>query len=388
LNLETFYARPRLIYLVTEDWYFWSHRLPIARAARDAGYDVIVATRVGEHGKRIEAEGFRLYSLAWRRRGGSALGELSSLAALVRLYRKERPDIVHHIALKPVVVGSVAARFAGQRRVVNAINGLGFAFTTKTAGARLARLVLRAAFRLFIDQPKSIVLLQNDDDRRHLGERGFVRSAKMVVVRGSGVDIVHFVPLPPPRSSPPTIAVVTRMLAIKGIATLVAASRVLSERKVAHRLLLVGAPDPDNPSSLCEAELRAYAAEPGIEWLGHIGDVRQVWAKADIAALTSLGGEGLPKTLLEAAACGRPIVATDVPGCREVVRDGVNGFLVPPNDPQATATALARLITDAALRDRFGHESRRIVERDFPDRQVAAATLAIYRDLLDDVAMR
>jgi glycosyltransferase involved in cell wall biosynthesis len=301
----------------------------------------------------------------------------------VRLYREEKPDIAHHIALKPAVLGALAARLARRDHIVTAINGLGFAFTAQTVKARLARTALRTVFRFGIDRPDAAIVVQNDDDRRRLIAERFIGRASVAVIRGSGVDLEHFQALPEPETHPPVVAVVTRMLGIKGIATLVAASGLLRERGIPHRIWLVGRPDPENASSLTEAQLRSYAAEPGIEWLGHRSDVREIWAQAHIAALTSLGGEGVPKSLLESAACGRPIVATNVPGCRDVVADGVNGFLVAPGDPAATADALARLIGDRALRRNFGAQSRRIAEERFSDQAVAAETLAIYRRLLE-----
>jgi glycosyltransferase involved in cell wall biosynthesis len=286
------------------------------------------------------------------------------------------------VSLKAVVLGSLAARWVHHRRVVNAINGLGFTFAAKTPKAWLWRTLLRFAFRIAVDRPGNVILLQHEDDRRVLAARGFVRQADTLVVRGSGVDMDHFAVQPGPTNRVPTIAVVTRMLKIKGIGPLVEASRILRARRIEHRLVLVGRPDPENPSSITEQELHAYGSEPGIEWRGFSTDVREIWAQADIAALTSLGGEGIPKALVEAAACGRPIVTTDVSGCRDVIIDGVTGVLVPAGDPQATAAALERLIGDEAMRHRFGAEGRRHVERNFSDRIVVAEILSLYRRLL------
>ena len=375
-------SKPRLLFLVTEDWYFCSHRLPLARAARDAGFDVTVATRVTNHGPQIVAEGFCLRPLSWRRRGDGILGSLRALAGIVRIYRQERPTIVHHIALKPVVFGSLAARMAGVTRVVNAINGLGFAFTAQSGMARMARTALQILFRLIVDRSQTLVLFQNEDDRQLLLDGRFLNRSATAVVRGSGVDITYFRPLPEPVDDPAVIALVTRMVAIKGVDTLVEASRLLKDRGIPHRLLLVGAPDPDNPSSIRAEALRAWAEEAGISWLGHRQDMQEIWAKAHIAALPSHGGEGLPKTLLEAAACGRPIVATDVAGSREIAIDGVNALVVPPRDAGALAAALERLLLDPELRCRFGAAGRRIVEAEHSDLKVAAATLALYDGLL------
>lgn len=377
-------GRPKavLLYLVTEDWYFWSHRLPVARAARDAGFDVVVATRVRAHGERIASEGFRLRPLSWSRDSISPLTQIRVLSELVGLYRAERPAIVHHVALKAVVYGSIAARLAGVRHVINAVTGLGFAFTERSISARLARFVLQLLFRAAVDRTDTLMIFQNEDDRALLYGDGFLKRSAQVTIRGSGVDLHHFASLPEPALQPPTIAVVTRMLASKGVETAVAASRLLRSQGTRHRLLLVGAPDPTNPASIPEQKLREWADEPGIEWLGHVDDVREVWKEAHIAALLSLR-EGLPKALLEAAACGRPIVAADVPGSREVVRHQVNGLLVPANDAAAAAAAMARLIANPDLRIRFGQEGRRFIERELSSSAVASATLAQYRAAVD-----
>lgn len=376
----------KLLFLVTEDWYFWSHRLPVARAARDSGLEVVVATRVSGHGDAIRDEGFRLVPLGWSRRSLNPLREILALGEILSVYRRERPDIVHHVAIKPAVYGSVAARLAAVPAVVNAVAGLGYVFTGDDFRSRIIRPIMRLAFRLLLCSPRSRLILQNEDDRRALVDAGLAREGTTDVIRGSGVDIEHFSALPEPPDGPPSVAVVTRMLTFKGVADVVAASRLLRGRGVEHRLLLVGRPDPDSPAAIPEAQLVAWAHEPGIAWLGHRADVREVWAQAHVAVLASLGGEGLPKTLLEAAACGRPIVATDIPGCREIVRDGCNGRLVPPGDPVSLADALAELLTDAGMRARFGAMSRRMVESDLSAGAVGRRTVALYEALLKRVA--
>ena len=377
-------SRPKLLFLVTEDWYFCSHRLPAARAARDAGFDVVVAARVRAHGEAIRAEGFALRPLAWRRRSDGLIGTLRSVAAIAELYRGEQPDIVHHIALKPVLIGALARMlaFRGSRRPaqVASIMGLGSGFSERGASARLRRPLLRIALRFAAGVARGRVIVQNPEDRAALAGLG-VRSQQLVLIRGSGVDTRHFVPLPEPPDKPVVVAFVSRMLRGKGVLDAVAAIRSLRARGLAVQLLLAGPTDPDNPGSLTPEELDALAKEPGIAWLGQVADVREVWRQAAIAVLPSTYGEGLPKTLLEAAACARPIVATDVPGCREVVRPGDTGLLVPPHDIPALAEAIATLAADPARRRMFGMAGRALVEREFSDEIVARRTLALYRDL-------
>jgi glycosyltransferase involved in cell wall biosynthesis len=227
---------------------------------------------------------------------------------------------------------------------------------------------------------KSVVLVQNGDDRELLQRLG-VDPSGIELIGSSGVDVDTFAPLPEPAGDVPVIGIATRMLAIKGVHHLIEASRLLRNRGVAHKVVLVGAPDPHNPSSIPEQTLRLWGSEPGISWLGHQSDVRKLWEMAHIAVLTSLGGEGVPKTLLEAAACGRPIVATDVPGCREIARAGSNGLLVPPGDAAALADALETLIKSPELRHRFGAEGRAIVEQEFSGDLVGRRTVALYERL-------
>ncbi|KZD00611.1 glycosyltransferase family 4 protein [Oceanibaculum pacificum] len=374
----------RLLFLVTEDWYFWSHRLPQARAARDAGFEVLVATRIDRHGERIAAEGFHPIALPWRREGG-LLGQLPMIAALVRLYRRERPDIVHHVALKPVAFGSLAARLAGVKAVVNAITGFGFLATSTSVRARAIRAAIGLVLPPLTRRRNARMILQNDDDLRLALDRRLTRPRQAAVIRGSGVDLTHYSALPEPEG-PITIAIVSRMLRIKGVDTLVDAVRLLRGQGLDVRLLLAGGPDPANPASFDAATLRGWAAEPGVEWLGPVEDVRTVWARAHIAVLASRGGEGVPKSLLEAAACGRAIVATDVPGCRDVVgREGEAGRLTPPDDPAAMAEALALLARDGDLRRRLAAGARQRAEALFGAEAIGRETVALYDALLREI---
>lgn len=380
-------GRPRLLFLVTEDWYFCSHRLALARAARDAGFDVVVATRVAAHGEAIRAAGLRLLPLRWRRRGDGVAGGLRALGAIARLYRAERPDIVHHVALKPVLFGGIAARLAwpwprARPLHVAAVTGLGSGLLPGSPAARLLRPALAAALRLAAGG--NAIIVQNPEDGAALEVLG-IDPRHITLIRGSGVDTAHFTPLPEPppdAGRPLAVALVARMLRSKGVLDAVAAVRRLRAQGVAIELLLAGAGDPGNPDSLDDATLAALAAEPGVRWLGHVEDVRAVWRQAAIAVLPTTYGEGLPKTLLEAAACGRPLVATDVPGCREVVKNGATGLLVPPHDVAALAEALARLMADSALRQAMGVAARALVEREFGAAAVARQTLALYQALL------
>lgn len=379
-------ARPKLIYLVTEDWYFWSHRLPMARAAREAGFEVAVATRVDKHADRIAAEGFRVLPLSWQRRSINPAGALSAVAEIAALYRRETPDIVHHVAMKPVLLGGLAAWAAGVPAVVNALTGLGSAFLgTGGLKSRVAGAVARPMLRTVLKRPGSLGILQNEDDRKTLVAAGLLAPDRAWIIRGSGVDTAHYQALPEPAAPPVVIGCVARLLADKGVGPLVEAQQSLRAKGLDVRLVLAGTPDPENPTSVPQAELDRWAALPGVELPGHIADVRAVWARCHIAVLASRR-EGLPKSLLEAAACGRAIVATDVPGCREVARAGENALLVPPDDPAALAAALERLVRDGDLRRRFAEASRRLVLSDMAADRVGARTVELYRTLLGSAA--
>ena len=372
---------PKLLFLVTEDWYFCSHRLPVARAARDAGFAVAVATRVRAHAEQIRGEGFALHPLGWKRRGDGMAGQARALAELVRLYRRERPDLLYHVALKPVLFGAAAARLAFARRerpaMIAAIMGLG-----ASAGAAWRRAALGRALRLAVGGAR--VIVQNPEDRAALAGFG-VDPARIALIRGSGVDLAHFAALPePPVGGGVAAALVGRMLRSKGVPEAAAALRALRAQGEAVELMLAGGADPDSRESLSEAEMRALGREPGIDWLGQVGDVREVWRRAAIALAPSRYGEGVPKALIEAAACGRAIIASDMPGCREVVIDGATGLLVPPGDVAALAAAIARLAADPALRRRLGAAARARVVAEFGEAAVAAQTTALLRAALDE----
>lgn len=362
----------RLLFVVTEDWYFCSHRLTLGAAARAAGFEVSVATRVRGHGQQITGRGLRLVPFEMTRRGANPLTELATLFRLVRLYRRERPDIVHHVALKPVVYGSLAARLAGVPVVVNAVAGTGWLFNATTGPRRLLRPLLRRGLGAVLARTQ--VIVQNPDDAQVMAG---IDLQHVHLVRGAGVDTDEFAPRPEAEGTP-VVLLASRLLWTKGVGDFAAAARLLRERGVPARCVLVGTPDPDNPDFVPEAEIRAWEGEGLLEWWGHRGDMPAVLGSAHVVCLPSYYGEGVPKALIEAAACGRPIVTTDMPGCREIVHDGDNGLLVPARDPARLADALATLVADAGLRRRLGARGRERAVAEFAEARVIADTLAIY----------
>lgn len=374
-------CRPHLMFVITEDWYFWSHRLGLARAARDAGFDVTIATRVTGHGDRIRQEGFQLLPIRLRRRSTQPFADLLAIVELIRIYRQLRPDIVHHVAMKPILYGSLAAWVAGIPSVVNAFAGLGYVFTDQERRGGFLRLGLMKALKFAIARTKSLVLFQNAEDRNQLVDSGVVPSDQSRIIAGSGVDTEKFVPTDAP-SGLPTVMLASRMLWDKGVAEFVRAAQLLKEQRVGGRFLLVGRSDLDNPAGISHEQLQAWVREGSIEWWGHRDDMPAVLGMATIVVLPSYR-EGLPKALLEAAACGKPLVASDVPGCREVVRDKITGLLVPVRDAEALADAISTLLADPDARAAMGRAGRDMVIREYSVSRIAGDTLALYRDLLN-----
>jgi glycosyltransferase involved in cell wall biosynthesis len=370
---------PRLIYVVTEDWYFLSHRLPMARAARAAGFEVHVATNVGEDAANIREEGFILHPVRFARGRLSPLRTMRTILALRRLYRTVNPAIVHYVAMQPTLLGIVAS-FGSKFAVVYAITGLGYAFVADSGKTRSLRRAFRRLLRLGLNRHRTIGLVQNPDDREVLVNVG-VKQERIALIPGSGIDADRFRPIPEPDGQV-TVAFVGRMLADKGVRTLMEAQRILRASGIPCDLLLAGTPDPANPTSIPQIEVAGWGRETGVTWLGHVADVATVWRRAHIAVLPSRGGEGVPKSLLEAAAFGRPLIATDVPGCREIVIHEKTGLLVPVDDPQALAAAILRLVRSSQQRVRFGVAARRLVDERFAADLVGRATVALYQRLL------
>lgn len=358
---------------MTEDWYFWSHRLPFARALKAAGYRVAVATRCDKHEERIREEGFEVHAIPDLRRGLPSWREGLTVLALFRLYRRLRPDLLVHVALKPVVLGGAAAMFAGRPPTVNVLTGMGFVFTSEALKARLLRRPISAVLRLLLDAPGVRTIVQNQEDLESLTGSRILPRARTELVRGSGVDMSHFSPLPEPEG-PFTAAAVCRLLGDKGIYDLVAAAKELRSGNVPVRILLVGPIDSLNPTAVTREEVEGWQSEGLVVWQGTAVDVREVWKRAHVAVLPS-HREGLPKALVEAAACGRAIVTTRTTGCREVVEDGRNGLLVPLRDPAAIAAALSRLASDPALRSGMAVASRLRAQTMFSQEAVVKETL-------------
>lgn len=366
-----------LVFLVTEDWYFISHRLPLAKAAVEAGFRVVVATRVRAHGEQLREAGCEVVPLEWSRGAGNPFLELVILARVVQLYRLLRPAVVHHVALKPVILGSIAAMLARVPCVVNAIAGLGYLFINADGRARVLRPIVCGVLRILLNRRGTWVILQNPDDQEVLSRLAALDRDRTVLIRGAGVDVnAHAArPLPDGR---PIVVLPARLLWDKGVGEFVDAARTLRSEKVDARFVLAGGLDPANPRAIDRSTVDHWVEDGAVEWWGHCEPMRAVYLQASVICLPSYR-EGLPKALLEAAATGRPLVTTDVPGCREVVRNGDNGLLVPPHQSGALASALRTLLGDPALRTAMGLRSRARAEAEFDVERVIAETLELYR---------
>ena len=373
-----------LLLLVTNDWYAASHRLALVRAAAEAGWRVVVATEVIAHRAVLEAAGAEVIHLAWWRPGGEWKTRSSPalLADVIRVCRRVRPDVLHCVALRPVVFGSLAARLVGVPATVNAMAGQGFIFVSRSRLARLLRPVIRGVLRIALNPASGRVgrtILQNPDDRDFLVKEGLVRGELVTLIRGAGVDLEEFSPVPP-AAGPPVVVLPARMLWEKGVREFVAAARALHAAGVTARFCLVGGTLTGNSRWVDPAQLAEWQQEGVVEWWGQRSDMAQVLRSAHVVALPSYG-EGLPKALLEAAAAGLPIVATDVPGCREAVRHEDNGLLVPPRDADALAQALGRLLAHPDLRAKMGARGRARAVAEFSVQRVVSETLGVYEAL-------
>jgi glycosyltransferase involved in cell wall biosynthesis len=370
----------KVILAANTEWYLYNFRLSLARFLRDEGYEVVMVSPPGRYAASLRSAGFQWIEWNLGRQTLAPWTEFSSFIQLLRIYQREKPDIVHHFTVKPVLYGSLAARLTGVDGIVNAITGLGYVFLSQDTRASLIRTIVKRLYRMTLDRPNYAAIFENKTDRGYFIDQGFISPDRAWLIQGVGVDVGNFLPLPEPESLP-VVLLAARMLWDKGVGDLVTAARILGPRAQV-RFVLVGEPDPGNPAAIEKSEIQSWVNEGILEWWGWQKDMNSVYADSHIVTLPSLG-EGIPTVLLEAAACARPIVTTDTPGCRDVVEDGVNGFLVPPNDPEALADALYQLIIDPDLRGRMGKASRQLVLSKFTSDLVNQATLDVYNNVLN-----
>ena len=373
--------RPKLLFVFADDSFFWSHSLPVARAALLAGYDVIAATGGDSYARQIQDEGFRLIPLKLIRSSRSPLQELSAIRQLRQVYRLEHPEIVHNVAIKPVLYGSMARLGLNGMSTLNEFAGLGYLVASSSRKATFLRWLVWRALRFFLNRSNQQVLVANQHDKQILTQRLGVDSERILFTRGAGVDVHLFHPTPEPAGMP-LVVFASRMLWIKGVQEFVEAARRLRARGIAARFVLVGDADENNPSSVSRRELSEWQEEGTVEWWGQRRDMPHVFQQSSLVCLPSHGGEGIPKVLMEAGASGRAVVTTDVPGCRDIVRQGINGTVVQPRNVMALFEAIEKLLKDPVLRYKMGQHGRKIAVSEFSEEAVVEQTLAFYRELL------
>ncbi|MDP3887541.1 glycosyltransferase family 4 protein [Hydrogenophaga sp.] len=377
----------KVILFANTEWYLYNFRRSLALALREAGHEVLLVSPPGPYGEKLQAMGFHWVAAPMDRRSLNPLREFALLRWLRDLMRREQVDLVHGFTIKCAVYGSLAARWAAHApdvpARVNAVAGMGYVFTSHDAKARLLRPVVRSLLKLALGGRGARLVLQNPDDVALFEKARLVDSAQVRLIQGSGVNCERFTPRPAgtPAGDPFTVVLPARLLWDKGLDEYVQAARQLRAEGRHIRFLLAGDPDPGNPAAVPEATLRAWVAEGLLEWLGHVDDMPALFAGVDAVVLPSYR-EGLPKGLIEAAACALPLVTTDVPGCREVVSHEQDGLLVPVKDGPALARAIARLQDDPALRDRLGQAARAKALAEFDERIVVRRTLAVYAELM------
>jgi glycosyltransferase involved in cell wall biosynthesis len=367
----------KILLFANTDWYLFNFRLHLARTLQALGHEVVLVSPPGDYGPRLIEAGFRWLPFPFARRGINPLFEFSTIARLRKLYQSEKPDAVHHFTIKCVLYGSSAAKQLGIRHVINSITGLGYVFLGQSWSTQIIRkLVINFYQRALVD---THVIFQNPDDLALFKQIGLVNADQVTLIRGSGIDIEHFRPLPE-QGSYPLVVLPGRLLWDKGVGEFVEAARLLRASGVRARFALVGDSDLSNPAAVPLDQLSSWQREGIVEWWGWHDDMRSVFALSHVVCLPSYR-EGVPRVLAEAAACARPLVATDVPGCREVVIHNSNGLLVRSHDPEALANALRMLIENPSLRRRMGDEGRRMAEKEFAEGLITDETLAYYNRL-------
>ena len=373
-------AKPTLLYLVTEDWYFCSHRLTLARKAKKKGYNIIVAARVNNHKEQIEKEGFKLIPIQFIRRSKNIVHELSSLFKIIRIYKKVRPDIVHNIGIKPVLYGTWATKFTKIPIVINLLAGLTEKFHENEWKSSIIGKLVNLAYRLGYLGVNAFTVFQNSTDMNNFLKQGIVEKKNVALIRGSGVDTEKFSFSPEPEGVP-IVVLASRLIWEKGVGEFVEASKILQGQGIKCRMVLVGDCDPDSTGSVPREQLEKWLSEDAIEWWGHKDDMAEVFSNCHIACLPSYH-EGTPRVLLEAASCGRALVTTDVPGCRQIVKDNEGGLVVPIKNPKALAESIRTLVDNPNLRIRMGKRGREIIIAEFSDDIIIGQTLALYERLL------
>ena len=372
-----------LIFVVNVDWFFVSHRLPIAIEAIRCGYKVHIVTTLTNKFEELERCGIVVHSLKMKRQGMSILNSILGMLQLFTIFHSVRPDIVHLVTIKPVLLGGLMARAAQVPCVVAAVSGLGFVFTARGWRSSIRRKIVSFFYRVALGHRNVKVIFQNPDDLIELSSSANLRKSNTVLIRGSGVDLTRFCFTPLPKGVP-VVMLAARLLIDKGVGEFVQSAKLLKNRGCVARFVLVGAIDSANPTSFNESQVSSWALEGCVEYWGPISDMNSVLSSATIVVLPSYR-EGLPKVLIEAAACGRPVITTDVPGCRDSIQQGITGVLVPPYDAESLANAVHDLLSDPVRCKAMGESGRKFAESVFDVRTVINKHMEIYEELVKKI---
>ena len=368
----------RAILVANTAWYLYNHRISLAHALRERGAEVILLSPYDEYVDRLVDQGFNWRSLRMSRRGINPFSEIATSVELFKLYSTIKPDVVHHFTIKPVLYGSLVARLMRVPLIINAITGLGYLFGREGMVGRILQWLAGVLYRLVLKSESIVVVFQNSSDQDLFSNSGWVNKQQSVLIPGSGVDTDRFVPTPE-SEHPKIVLMVSRMLWDKGVGDFVAAARILKQRNVEADFVLVGGSDMGNPRAVPGEQLEKWTQMGIVKWLGHQDEMPQIYAQSTIVVLPTNYREGVPRTLIEAAASGKPIITTDLPGCRDIVRHGINGILIPVEDPISLADAIEELLINPDLREKMGRAGREIAVNEFSNQKIIKATLELYR---------
>ena len=382
---ESTLKKIKILFVVNIDSFFVSHRLPIALEALNKGYEVHVAAKFTDKMEMLSKLGLIVHPINFNRSRIGILSLLMEFIQTIKILNNVKPDVAHLISIKPVILGGIASRIVQTSNIVSAISGLGFIFSSKGFLSILRRFIVKKLYKQAFSHPSQKIIFQNKDDRSVLLNSTGILDSKTLLIPGSGVDLEKF-KSNPVSSEFPIIMLVARMLSDKGVREFVEASKILKSSNQLlfqqSRFVLVGDTDLSNPASLDEVELKSWAQSGIVETWGHIENMPRVLNNAHIVVLPSYR-EGFPKVLMEAAACGKPIITTDVPGCRDAIIPDVTGLLIPAVDATALANAIKSLLNDLPRCLSMGIEGRKFAEQQFDITQVISSHMSIYEELIN-----
>jgi glycosyltransferase involved in cell wall biosynthesis len=372
----------KILFIVNVDWFFVSHRLPIALSAIKEGYEVHIACDITDKGEYLTNLGLKVHPLPFSRSGKNIFSELNSLRAIYKLLKNVKPDLVHAVTIKPVLYGGIISRVCNVRAFVGAVSGLGLVFIANDLKTKAIRIFVKALYKLSFKHRNMKAIFQNEVDKSTLINSGIITADDTILIKGSGADLSEY-SFSVEDQGTPKVIMAARLLKEKGVLEFISMARTLKEKGVVANFLLVGEPDYGNPNSFTANDLVLWKRAGFIELVGFSNDIPKLFSQSHVVVLPSFYGEGLPKVLIEAAACGRPIVTTNNPGCREAVIENETGFIVPIKDVDALSASVLKLIEDKALRIQMGLAAREFAVKEFDVRSVVKKHLEIYKELLE-----